>query len=112
MMGNYRYLKTSGWGHTDEIASNFKAIDFYKNGTSSGNNIFTETVVSMKTTTITDVNKWLESNAIKNNLDNLIAGKGANNGITWNGKTIIYNKVEVHIYMPKEKFKDAIKNEW
>ncbi|WP_077399997.1 hypothetical protein [Cellulophaga omnivescoria] len=112
MMGNYRYLKTSGWGHTDEIASNFKAIDFYKNGTSSGNNIFTETVVSMKTTTVTDVNKWLESNAIKNNLDNLIAGKGANNGITWNGKTIIYNKVEVHIYMPKEKFKDAIKNEW
>lgn len=109
VMGHYRYAKSS-WGHTNDIASNFKAIDFYEKGSVSGNNIFTETAVSMKTTTTTDVSKWLNSSAIKKNLDNLDVGIEA--GITWNGKTIFYNKAEVHIYLPKEKFTENIKTDW
>jgi len=33
IMGQYRYTKASGWGHTADIADNFKAIDFYKDFT-------------------------------------------------------------------------------
>lgn len=64
----------------------------------------------MKTTTTTDVNKWLGSKLIKKNLDNLEAG--LDEGITWSGKTINYSKAEVHIYIPKEKYTDVLKNEW
>lgn len=39
-------------------------------------------------------------------------GMGSTNGITWNGKTILYSKAEVHIYMPKEYITTSLKAEW
>jgi len=112
MMGYYRYLKNAGWGHTGDIAHNFKAIDFYYDFTKVGDDIFANTAVSMKTTTTTNVDNWLNSNAIKNNLDNLEDGIITGNGITWNGTTIKYTNAEVHIYMPQAKFTPQIKTQW
>ena len=112
MMGHYRYLKSSGWGHTNDIAHNFKAIDFYQDFTKVEDDIFAETVVSMKTTTTTNVDNWLASNPVKSNLDNLIAGKGASNGIEWSGTKIYYNNAEVHIYMPQANITPQLKTEW
>jgi len=112
-MGNYRYVKNEGWGHTNDIAHNFKAIDFYDDFTVIDNKIYAETVVSMKTTTTTtDVGKWLISNTIKKNLDNLEDGLLTSQGISWNGKAILYNKAEVHIFMPKEKITYGLKAKW
>ncbi len=112
MMGHYRYPKSAGWGHTSDIAHNFKAIDFYEGYTEIGNKIYASKAVSMKTTTTTDVYSWLKPNTIKKNLDYLEDGLDGGKGITWSGKSIIYNKVEVHIYMSKEKFTEGIKSEW
>jgi hypothetical protein len=111
IIGYYRYSKSAGWGHTADIADNFKAIDFYDEFTEAGNKIYAKNAVSMKTTTTKSVDTWLQSNPVKNNLDNLTAGKGIN-GIEWNGKTIFYNNAEVHIYMPKENITNTLKTEW
>ncbi len=73
--------------------------------------IFAQKVVSMKTTTVTNVDNWLASNPIKKNLDNLEFGKLTGDGITWNGTNIKYLEAEVHIYMPKEKFTPAIETQ-
>ncbi|MBL6445815.1 hypothetical protein JMN32_05825, partial [Fulvivirga sp. 29W222] len=111
IMGHYRYPKGSGWGHTSDIASNFKAIDFYEDFTQIGNKVYAETAVSMKTTTTKSVDSWLASNPVKNNIDNLRAGLG-DEGILWNGTTIYYNKIEIHIYMPKSNITPEITTEW
>src|SRR5690606_28466724 len=73
-----------------------------------------KTAVSMKTTTTKSVDDWLNTNAVKSNIDNLksAVGSAADKGITWNGKTIFYNKAEIHIYMPKENLTQALKTEW
>ena len=42
-------------------------MDFYK-GTTQGNQIFAETAVSMKTTITTNVDNWLASTPIKDNI--------------------------------------------
>jgi hypothetical protein len=110
MMGYYRYSKNAGWGHTADIAQNFKAIDFYKNFTIDGNDIFAEIAVSMKTTTTKSVDSWLGTKAISNNIQSL--KDGLSEGITWNNKTIQYNKAELHIYMPKENVTPQLKQEW
>ncbi len=114
IMGQYRYTKSTGWGHTSDIASNFKAIDFYDDFTTVGNDIFANAAVSMKTTTTKSVDAWLGTNAVKSNIDNLkkAVGSGAGKGVTWNGKTIFYSKAEIHIYMPKENVTTTLKTEW
>ncbi|SDD42032.1 hypothetical protein, partial [Williamwhitmania taraxaci] len=66
IMGQYRYLKSSGWSHTGDISEFFKGVDFYK-GTTQGANIFAETAVSMKTTITTNVDNWLTSAPMKKN---------------------------------------------
>ncbi|WP_164121792.1 hypothetical protein [Sphingobacterium sp. xlx-130] len=113
-MGYYRYTPKDGWSHTAYIADNFKAIDFYKKTGEVGNNIFAETVVSMKTTTTKNVEDWLKTNSIKNNISNLqnSIGGGLNKGITWNGKNIQYNRAEVHIYMRKENITLELESSW
>lgn len=111
-MGHYRYKKSLGWGHTSDIADNFKAIDFYKDFTIVGDNIFAETVISMKTTTSINLDNWLASNPIKTNLDNLVEGLGGDKGILWNGTTIKYSKVEVHIYMPQANITPELESDW
>jgi hypothetical protein len=112
LMGEYRYTKTAGWGHTADIAHNFKGVDFYKGFTEIGDRIFSETAVSMKTTITKSVDDWLKIN--KGNIDVLTQsmGNGANNGIKWNGKTLFYNKAELHIYVPKENLTPEFKSEW
>ncbi|MCX2682130.1 fibronectin type III domain-containing protein [Galbibacter sp. EGI 63066] len=112
MMGYYRYKKSLGWGHTGDIAHNFKAIDFYNDFTKVGDDVFAETVVSMKTTTTTNVDNWLASNPVKSNLDNLEIGKLTGDGVSWNGTTIKYNVAEVHIYMPQANINPQLKTKW
>lgn len=109
-MGNYRYKKADGWGHTSEIANNFKAIDFYKDFTviENGNKILAESAVSMKTTTLKNVDDWLKT-AEKNITDLHI---GLDDGITWAGKTLQFNKAELHIYMKKGNLTPQLKQEW
>ena len=111
IMGYYRYLKSSGWKHTADIAENFKAIDFYK-GTAQGNQIFAETAVSMKTTITTNVDNWLASEPIKKNIEFLEQGWKNVNGLESNGMRMFFNNAEIHIYMPKENITDALKTTW
>ena len=48
--------------------------------------------VSMKTTKMTDVDKWCNSNAINMNRESLfIDGYTDKKGTTWNGKTMKYD---------------------
>jgi len=109
VMGEYRYTKADGWAHTADIADNFKGVDFYNNFTVKGNDIVAETAVSMKTTRVTSVDDWLK--ATKGNIDDLEKGLSSG-GITWNGKTIQFNKAELHIYMPKENITPQLKEVW
>ena len=110
LMGNYRYVKNEGWGHTNDIAHNFKAIDFYDDFTELGNDIFAETAVSMKTTTTKNVSEWLNSEPIKKNLGFL--KDGLENGISSNGKNIFFKKAEIHIYMPKDNLASYLTSQW
>ena len=114
LMGYYRYSPNAGWSHTEYIADNFKAIDFYKKTSEVADEIFASSVVSVKTTTATNVNEWLETAVIKNNIQNIrdAAGEGLDKGITWNRKTIRYHYPEMHIYMPKDNLMPALKQEW
>ncbi|RKF03596.1 hypothetical protein C8N26_1986 [Tenacibaculum lutimaris] len=112
IMGHFRYKKADGWKHTSDISKNFEAIDFYKVASELEDKIFASVVVSMKTTTVTDVNKWLKHAAIKKNINELKREFGVEKGFTGKGKTIIYDKAEIHIYFPKEKFTDVLKNTW
>lgn len=111
MMGQYRYTKSNGWAHTADIAHNFKGVDFYK-GTEIGNQIFANTAVSMKTTKMTDVNKWLNSKPIQDNLRFLKEGLSPAQGIASNGKLMKISNAEIHIYMPKENITDELKISW
>jgi hypothetical protein len=110
IMGEYRYMKSDGWAHTADISTNFKGVDFYK-GVTQGENIYAETAVSMKTTVTTNVDKWLASAPIKDNI------KFLNNGFTpeglWsNNKRIFIENTEIHIYMPRENITESLKTEW
>jgi len=67
IMATYRYTAANGWSGTNEIAANFKAIDFYKSTSAVGDKIIASTVVSMKTTTTTNLESWLETSAISKN---------------------------------------------
>lgn len=111
IMGQYRYLKSSGWEHTGDISEFFKGVDFYK-GTTQGTNIFAETAVSMKTTRTVDVEKWLISEPIKKNLAFLEQGWKNANGLESNGMKMFFNNAEIHIYMPKENITEALKITW
>ena len=112
LMANYRYKTTDGWARTSNIAENFKGVDFYKDFTEVGNDIYAKTAVSMKTTIVKNVENWLNSN--KNHIDFIANSKGtqAGKGITWNGKNLFYEKGELHIYIPKEYFNSELKSEW
>ncbi len=110
IMGHYRYKKADGWAHTSDIADNFKGVDFYKDFTEVGNDIYAKTTVSMKTTIVKNVENWLNSTPIRNNLNNLT--KGTSKGIKWNNKTLFYEKAELHIYMKKLDITPQLKSEW
>ena len=96
--------------HADDIASNFKGVDFYKDFTTAGNDIYAKTAVSMKTTIVKNVDDWLKSDPVKKNLGFLTGG--LTTGIEGSGKKIFMESVELHIYMPKINITDALKNEW
>jgi len=109
LMEGFRY-KAMGFKGTSQIADNFKAIDFYKLKKVTGDVIDAGKVISMKTTIITDVNKWKKYASVKKNIQFL--QDGLNGGIKWAGKTIKYTHPEIHIYMPKDKFTQALANSW
>lgn len=112
IMGEYRYRKAYGWAHTADIAGNFKGVDFYK-GTEIGNQIFAETAVSMKTTVITNVDNWLNSEPIKKNIRFLKDGLENAEGITSNRHVMkITERAEVHIYMLKENTTADLQKIW
>ena len=73
IMGQYRYLKSSGWSHTGDISEFIKGVDFYK-GTTVGDQIFANTAVSMKTTITTNVDNWLASAPVQKNIKFLKEG--------------------------------------
>ena len=110
LMANYRYKTTDGWVRTSNIAENFKRVDFYKDFTEVGNDIYAKTAVSMKTTIVKNVENWLNSTPIRNSLNNLT--KGISKGIKWNSKTLFYEKAELHIYMKKSDITPQLKSEW
>lgn len=72
--------------------------------------MYAETAVSMKTTIITDVNIWLNSKPIRDNISFLRQGIDKTKGIMSNSKKMVINKAEMHIYVPKENM--YIKDEW
>ena len=111
IMREYRYTKAAGWEHTADIASNFKGVDFYK-GVTQGEKIYAETAVSMKTTVTTDVNAWLNSKPIKDNIDFIKQGLNPIEGLESSKKIMFINKAEIHIYMPKENITPQLKAEW
>lgn len=109
IMGEYRYRKADGWAHTADIADNFKGVDFYK-GIEFDGDINAQIAVSMKTTATTDVNKWLNSKPIQDNIKFLREGLINPNGIKSHNRKLIFKKAEIHIYVPKENI--HIKEEW
>lgn len=111
IMGQYRYLKSSGWAHTGDISEFFKGVDFYK-GTTVGNQIFAETAVSMKTTITTNVDNWLASAPMQKNLKFLNEGLDPALGLASNNKTMFITNAEIHIYMPKANITEALKATW
>lgn len=112
IMGKYRYKKSEGWVHTADIANNFKGVDFYK-GTEIGKQIFAKTAVSMKTTILTDVNAWLNSKPIQDNIRFLKDGLENAKGMTSNGYVMkITKRAEVHIYMPRENATADLQKIW
>lgn len=66
----------------------------------------------MKTTTTTNVETWLASNPVGQNIINLRENIGAAKGIEWNGITVFYNKAEIHIYMPIQNLTPTVKTQW
>ncbi|WP_269222516.1 hypothetical protein [Flavobacterium sp. IMCC34518] len=68
----------------------------------------------MKTTTTKNVDSWLGTKAVKDNIENLSGNMGTapNKGISWNGKKITYKKAEIHIYMPKTNITPELETEW
>jgi hypothetical protein len=112
IMGEYRYTKADRWGHTADIADNFKGVDFYQ-GTTQGNQIFAETAVSMKTTIKTDVSEWLRYNSIQDNIRFLREGMSSKGMIDPNNNlTMFINNAEIHIYMQKVNITPELKNSW
>lgn len=110
-MGEYGYTKSSGWAHTGDISSNFKGVDFYK-GSTVGDQIFAVTAVSMKTTITTNVDNWSASEPMKKNIEFLKEGLNPTKGIVSNGKTMVMQNAEIHIYMPKENITETLKTNW
>ena len=111
IMGEYRYKKSDGWAHTADIADNFKGVDFYK-GIEIDGVIDAEIAVSMKTTVTTDVNKWLNSKPIKDNIKFLKEGLGER-GFESNGKRLrITGGAKIDIYMPRENINSKIIESW
>jgi hypothetical protein len=110
-MGEYRYKKAEGWLHTGDISDNFKGVDFYK-GTEIDGIIDASTAVSMKTTKVENVNSWLISEPIKDNIAFLKQGLTAR-GLESNGKTFrIKDKARIDIYMPKENMTPERLKSW
>ena len=112
IMGEYRYRKTEGWAHTADIADNFKAVDFYKDFTEIGDEIFAGTAVSMKTTVSTDVNAWLNSKPIQDNIRFLKEGLSKDGFRSNNKRMKITENAEIHIYMPKDNATITLQTEW
>ncbi len=111
IMGDYRYKKSDGWFHTKDISSNFKGVDFFQ-GTEVGNQIFADVAVSMKTTTLNDVDKWLASATIKKNIGFLNDGLNPTKGIQSNHKIMYINSASIHIYMPKKNITKSLEKNW
>ena len=110
MMGHFRYAKSNRWSHTGDISPNFKAIDFYQVASEVDDVIVASKVVSMKTTTVTNVSTWLNSDPIQKNIRFL--REGAEFGLESNGKKVFYENPEIHVYFPQEKFSQSLKTEW
>jgi hypothetical protein len=111
MMGEYRYTKAEGWGHTTDISPNFKGVDFYRDFAEIDGVITAKTAVSMKTTVTIDVNAWLKSEPIQKNIEFLTDGL-SNIGLESNGKLMkIMESAEIHIYMPNENI-PLLKDNW
>lgn len=115
IMGQYRYLKSSGWSHTGDISQFFKGVDFYK-GTEvlvdGVKTIYAETAVSMKTTITTNVDTWLASAPIQKNIKFLEEGLDLAKGLSSNGTTMKMTKAEIHIYMPKANITPELTTAW
>jgi hypothetical protein len=111
IMGQYRYLKSSGWEHTGDISEFFKGVDFYK-GSKVGDQIFANTAVSMKTTITTNVDNWLASAPMQKNIKFLKEGLDPTLGLASNNKTMFITNAEIHIYMPKANITESLKATW
>lgn len=101
IMDKFRYKTSAGWGRTADISTSFPGIDFYHDFIVVGDKIDAGLAVSMKTTVVKDVDQWLSSTAIKDNISKLT--DGLQTGIKYNGKTVIYETAQIHIYMPKDQ---------
>ena len=95
IMGQYRYLKSSGWSHTGDISEFFKGVDFYK-GSVVGDQIFANTAVSMKTTITTNVDNWLASAPMQKNIEFLQQGLNPAIGLSSNNKTKVSHIQRAH----------------
>ena len=111
IMGHYRYKKADGWAHTSDIADNFKGVDFYK-GIEINGIIDASQAVSMKTTIIKDVNKWVYSKPIQDNIKFLQEGLDETKGIKSNNKILTIEKAQIDIYMPKENITKDLLGNW
>ena len=111
IMGQYRYLKSSGWSHTGDISEFFKGVDFYK-GSVVGDQIFANTAVSMKTTITTNVDNWLASAPMQKNIEFLQQALNPAIGLSSNNKIMRITNAEIHIYMPKANITESLKTTW
>jgi hypothetical protein len=100
LMGHYKFTAAKGWVQT---YNSFPTIDFYQAST--------KIAVSMKTTITTNVNTFLSGAAVRNNINALIDAK--TRGTIINGQTSYkIERVQMHIYLPKEKFTIMLANSW
>lgn len=108
------YTRAGGWFPTSAISKYFKGVDFYKGKivvVNQMNQIIADLAVSVKTTTVADVNKWLNSGPIQKNITFPRQGLGPS-GLPSNGYTMNIKRAEIHIYMPKQNLTPQLIMAW
>jgi len=104
LLRKVRY-NTDDWGWTADYDTFFPVVDFYRRV--SGVDI----AVSMKTTTIPDVQTWLGYQRNIDNLNGLRAGR-ISGGFSLNDDFVPATQVELHIYVPDTNYSQAMEAAW
>lgn len=101
LIGHYKFTVAKGWTETGEF---FPTIDFHSVSQKMG--------VSIKTTTKTNVQDFLQQSQVQDNIQKLIQGRQAGQFVQGNQTPLIVEKVQLSIIVPKENYSQTMVNQW